>query len=92
MKRLTTTLLFIAMLTFAKGGPIGSWTSYLAYGDITEIVPVDKMVYVLSSKGLFSYNTNEALLTRSAGNFSSAEINRNERSPRCGVATIEVAE
>ena len=59
MKRLTTTLLLIAMITFAKGGPIGSWTSYLAYGDITEIVPVDKMVYVLSSKGLFSYNTND---------------------------------
>lgn len=57
MKRLTITILLLTMLTLTKGAPIGSWTSYLAYGDITEIAPAGKMVYVLSSKGLFSYNT-----------------------------------
>ena len=52
-------LLMTVCSVVARGAAIGTWTSYLAYGDITEIVPVDKMVYVLSSKGLFSYNTND---------------------------------
>lgn len=59
MKRLTTTLLFMALLTTGWGGPIGSWTSYLAYSDITDIAPTGKRVYVLSSKGLFAYNTTD---------------------------------
>ena len=46
---------------------------------------------------LFCYSTqarlrDEPVMTSSGGNFISGEINRNERSPRWGVATIEVAE
>jgi len=58
MKRI---ILFILLFTLCKAGsiaaPIGSWNSYLAYGDITQIECANQLVYVLSSKGLFSYNT-----------------------------------
>ena len=33
----------------------------------------------------------KALMTASGGNFISAFLNRNKRSPQCGVAPIEVA-
>ena len=55
---LSTLLLFLALLT-AQGAAIGTWNTFLAYSDITEIEPAGKMVYVLSSKGLFSYNTKD---------------------------------
>lgn len=35
---------------------VGTWQCYWAYNDITEIQPAGKKVFVLSSKGLFSYN------------------------------------
>ena len=56
------TLLFLLMMVcsvIARAAAIGTWTSYLAYGDITQIQPAGKRVYVLSSKGLFSYNTSD---------------------------------
>ena len=34
----------------------------------------------------------EALMTASGGNLIRAEVNRNEQSPQCGAATIEVAD
>ena len=52
-------LLMTVCSVVAHGAAIGTWTSYLAYGDITEIQPAGKRVYVLSSKGLFSYNTSD---------------------------------
>ncbi len=52
-------LLLLAGTPDIQGAPIGSWTSYLAYGNITEIQPAGKVIYVLSSKGLFSYNTSD---------------------------------
>ena len=52
-------LLMTVCSVVARGAAIGTWTSYLAYGDITQIQPAGKRVYVLSSKGLFSYNTSD---------------------------------
>ena len=52
-------LMLMACLLTARGAAIGSWMSYLAYSDITEIAPAGKLVYVLSSGGLFSYNTSD---------------------------------
>ena len=57
--RILSILLMTVCSIVARGAAIGTWTSYLAYGDITQIVPVGKRVYVLSSKGLFSYNTSD---------------------------------
>ena len=59
MKKSLSILLMLLATLFAQAAPIGSWTSFLAYGDITEIEPAGKMVYVLSSKGLFSYKISD---------------------------------
>lgn len=59
MRKVFLTILSVLSTLITYGASIGTWTSYLAYGDITEIEPAEKMVYVLSSKGLFSYNTND---------------------------------
>ena len=56
-------ILYILLMTVCsvgvRGAAIGTWTSFLAYGDITQIQPAGKKVFVLSSKGLFSYNTSD---------------------------------
>ena len=60
MRRTTLTSLLLALCFMAVGAaPIGTWTSYLAYGNITEIVPTGNTVYVLSSGGLFSYRLSD---------------------------------
>ena len=58
MKQIVVTLMLLAAaITAAWGAEIGSWNCYLAYSNITEIQPAGKIVYVLSSKGLYAYNT-----------------------------------
>ena len=56
-------LLFILLMTVcsvgARGAAIGTWNCFLAYSDITEIQPAGNKVYVLSSKGLFSYQLSD---------------------------------
>lgn len=60
MRRKTLLTLLLALCSLVLGAaPIGTWTSYLAYGNITEIVPTTNTVYVLSSGGLFSYRTSD---------------------------------
>lgn len=56
-KTLILSILFLLKTITVWGGGIGTWKSYLAYGDISEIQSTGKIIYVLSSKGLFSYNT-----------------------------------
>ena len=51
-------LLFIGIGSAAAQG-IGTWKCYWAYNNITEIQPAGNLVYVLSSKGLYSYNVND---------------------------------
>ena len=56
-KAFILSILFLMTAITAWSGGIGTWKSYLAYGDISEIQSTGKIIYVLSSKGLFSYNT-----------------------------------
>ncbi len=56
-KLLVVTLMLVFHALTVAAAAIGSWNSYLAYSSITDIQPAGKLVYVLSSKGLFSYNT-----------------------------------
>ena len=49
---------FMTIMT-AQAATIGQWNAYLAYYDITDIEPAGKLIYVLSSKDLFSYNVND---------------------------------
>ena len=56
-KTIFLSILFLMTAITAWSGGIGTWKSYLAYGDISEIQSTGKIIYVLSSKGLFSYNT-----------------------------------
>lgn len=58
-RRTITALLLTLCQLIAHAAAIGSWTSFLAYSDITQIQPTAKKVYVLSSKGLFSYNPSD---------------------------------
>ncbi len=53
------TAIFTALLmtaTAAGAASFDKWQAYMAYGDITDIEPAGKTVYVLSSNSIFSYN------------------------------------
>ena len=55
-------LIIIAICSFsssAMASAIGEWNYYGGYGNITDIQPAGNKVYVLSSKGLFSYQYDE---------------------------------
>ena len=56
-KAILAILMAFTSIMAVNATAIGTWTSFMAYGDIKEIQPAGKLVYVLSSKGLFSYNT-----------------------------------
>ena len=45
-----------------SGGGTDGWTLYPSYGNITEIEPTGKEVYVLASNSLFSYNPADGLV------------------------------
>ena len=49
----------LATLLSTQAASIGEWNAYLAYHDITDIEPAGKLIYVLSSQDLFSYNVND---------------------------------
>lgn len=49
-------LFFIASVSAEA---IGSWKAYLAYNDITELQEAGNIIYVLASKNLYAYNTND---------------------------------
>ena len=59
MRRFFGFLAAIIGITIAQAATIGQWNAYLAYHDITDIEPAGKLIYVLSSKDLFSYNVND---------------------------------
>lgn len=61
-KIIIATTLFIIHCTLCcktSAAAIGTWNLYMSYSDITNIEPAGKMVYVLSSNSLFSYNVND---------------------------------
>ena len=47
------------MMLNIQAAPIGTWNCFPAFNNITEIQPAGDIVYVLSSKNLFSYNVND---------------------------------
>ena len=59
MKKIILAIILItnALLINAKG--IGTWKSYMAYHDATEIEKVSNMLYILASGNLYSYNKND---------------------------------
>lgn len=57
MKRTILILLTVMQTLWVSATSIGTWNCFPAYGEIQSIQPAGKMVYVLSSKGLFSYNS-----------------------------------
>ncbi len=59
MRRCLTVVLTLLLSLTADAAAIGTWSSFLAYGNITQIQPAGKKVYVLSSKGLFSYQPSD---------------------------------
>lgn len=59
MRRFFGFLAAIIGIMTTQAATIGQWNAYLAYHDITDIEPAGKLIYVLSSKDLFSYNVND---------------------------------
>ena len=58
MKRILT-IWSLLMVMITPLAAIGQWKAYMAYHYITDIEPAGKLVYVLSSNDLFSYNVND---------------------------------
>lgn len=44
---------------YSHAASIGTWKAYMAYHDVTEIEKGGNTIYVLASKNLYSYNTND---------------------------------
>lgn len=60
MKKILLVIIAVCgMLLSTYASSIGEWNYYGGYGDITDIQPAGNRVYVLSSKGLFSYQWDE---------------------------------
>ena len=57
MKKIIVALLLSIINYQLSIAQIGTWHNYLAYHDITEIEKGGKMLYVLASNNLYSYNT-----------------------------------
>ncbi|MDO5447229.1 MAG: two-component regulator propeller domain-containing protein [Prevotellaceae bacterium] len=55
--------LIAAIVTLNLSAGIGDWKSFLAYSDISQIVPTGNQVYVLSSNDLFSYDVTDESIT-----------------------------
>jgi hypothetical protein len=64
MKKAVVSLVSILFMAItASGAAIGSWKAYLAYSDVTEIEKAGKIIYVLASNDLYSYNTDDKSIT-----------------------------
>ncbi|MBQ2494959.1 MAG: hypothetical protein II521_02465, partial [Prevotella sp.] len=69
--------LFIGLLLsmnsiIVNGAEIGTWNSYMAYHDITDIQEAGNILFVLASNNLYSYNKNDhSIQTYSKSNFLS---------------------
>lgn len=61
-KRLITALIFLFALFAQLSAQVGTWKVYPAYSQPTKIVPAGKLVYVLASKNLYVYNTEDQSL------------------------------
>ena len=50
---------FVTLLSWLPCHAIGEWKAYLAYSDITEIEKAGEELFVLASKNLYLYNTQD---------------------------------
>ena len=57
---------------------IGKWKAYMSYIDVTDVVKANKILYVLASNSLFSYNENDNSITTysKANQLSDCEISK----------------
>lgn len=64
MKKILITFI-ICHLSFAicHAAGIGTWKAYMAYHDVTDVVKAGKILYVLASNDLYSYNENDKSIT-----------------------------
>lgn len=63
MKRIISLLILLTSLSVITHAAIGTWRTYMAYGEIQEIAEASEEVFVLSSGNLFSYNPNDGGIT-----------------------------
>ena len=63
MKHIILTAAFIISTASATAEGIGTWRNYLAYSDITDVQQAGGTLFVLASKGLYSYNTADQSIT-----------------------------
>lgn len=57
--RILAVTLFLTMCATLWSAPIGTWKAYMSYRDVTEIEKGGNTLYVLASKSLYSYNTQD---------------------------------
>ena len=61
-KTLRTIFLMLALSLSSitiNAGNTGTWNAYMAYHDIKDVEKAGKMLYILASDNLYSYNTND---------------------------------
>ena len=62
--------LLLSLFVLNMHAQTGTWKTYLAYADVTEIEQAGNMLYVLASSDLYAYNTNdESIQTYDKVNF-----------------------
>ena len=59
MKKILVSFVLFLATTTIHAASIGSWKAYLAYTDITEIEKAGHELFVLASKNLYLYNTQD---------------------------------
>src|SRR5574344_2118285 len=59
MKKAILLLLLLALTATSVISATGNWRAYMAYHDISNIVPANKHIYVLSSNNLFAYTISD---------------------------------
>lgn len=63
MRKIFFILLSFFMALSTRAADNNTWKCFPAYGHITEIQPAGNIIYVLSSKYLYAYNTNDESIT-----------------------------
>lgn len=58
-KRGICTILILLLLSTIHAATIGTWKTYMAYHDIQDVIQAGKMIYVLASNDLYTYNTKD---------------------------------
>jgi len=57
------TFLIAVFAVLIMSAAVGDWHAFMAYHNISNIIPTGKIVYVLSSNDLFAYNTSDQSIT-----------------------------